>query len=535
MVSTRGIEVASAELTLDDVDFDGNDAGTAPGNGGGLHIGGTGTATVTGGTVSGNTAVEGGGFWNADQGGLFVTGTAFDTNTATGAAADQGGGGLYNEGGKVIVADATFTGNAATGASGSGGGIFNNQTGTMDITGSVVTGNTANRAGGGIEDNAGNQLTLFRVTLSGNTVGTAPGNGGGLHIGGTGTAVVDSSTVMDNVAGGEGGGLWNSAAGTLIVRATTVAGNSAPVTGGIHNDGAGGAITVERSTVSANTSTDGGGGLFSEGGTLDVINSTVSGNTGDIGGGVWTTGGTTTLNSVTVAANTATSAGGGVANGEEGSLALLNTILADNAAPTGPDCVGTLSSGDYNLVEDAANCTIEGTTDNTITGQDAQLGPLADNGGSTETHALLDGSPAIDAGSATLATDQRGFLREAGTPDIGAFELNATPVANEDGPGGENGDPSDAAMPGGFVLEQAYPNPFRDAATLRFGVAEAQHVEVTLYNVMGQRVRVLYSGTSAGGQVQDVRIDASGLASGLYFVRFAGESVQATQRISVTR
>ena len=136
---------AGTGLTLTDVTLDGNNAGTSPGNGGALHISGAGTVTVTGGAVSGNTAVEGGGLWKSGPGTLSVTGTTIDGNTASGAMADQGGGGVYNDGagGTLTLTDATISSNSATGASGSGGGLLNNIGATSVVTGVTFSRNAA--------------------------------------------------------------------------------------------------------------------------------------------------------------------------------------------------------------------------------------------------------------------------------------------------------------------------------------------------------------------------------------------------------
>jgi len=103
-----------------------------------------------------------------------------------------------------------------------------------------------------------------------------------------------------------------------------------------------------------------------------------------------------------------------------------HTIFADNTGASnddGPDAYGHIQSQDYNLIRNINGYTLTGSIAHNVTGQDPKLGPLADNGGDTFTHALLDGSPAIDAGSDTdcPATDQRGKPR-IGICDIGAYE-----------------------------------------------------------------------------------------------------------------
>jgi hypothetical protein len=108
----------------------------------------------------------------------------------------------------------------------------------------------------------------------------------------------------------------------------------------------------------------------------------------------------------------------------DGSYTLGNTIVANNMPN---DCFGTdITSNGYNLIEDAAGCTFAGDTTGNIIGLDPILGPLQDNGGPTQTHALLAGSPAIDAvlDNNCPSADQRGVSRPQGPYcDIGAFEL----------------------------------------------------------------------------------------------------------------
>lgn len=208
-----------ASIMLTNVTLDENSTGPAPGNGGGLRITGPGSATITGGTVNGNTAaIEGGGPWNG-TGAMTVTGTVIDGITATGALADQGGGGLFNLKGTLTVQNGTvISNNTATGAAGSGGGIMNDSTATLIVLNSTISGNSATRAGGGIEffAKAGQTATgtLTNVTITGNSTGAAPGNGGRVYITGPGVMGVTGCTLTGNTAAAEGGGLWNGS-GTL--------------------------------------------------------------------------------------------------------------------------------------------------------------------------------------------------------------------------------------------------------------------------------------------------------------------------------
>jgi len=392
----------TSTLSIDGVTLESNSTGSAPGNGGALHITGPGTATVANSTVTNNiAAAEGGGLWNSASGTLSVTGTQLVGNVANGSAADQGGGALYNDGGLLTIADTTMRNNRADGTSGSGGAMLNNG-GTVELSSSSMSGNTAMRAGGAIEDNAGKGMTITAATFSSNSTGANPGNGGALHISGAGTVTVTTSTVVSNTASAEGGGLWNSAVGVLIVDQST-----------LHQNMANGSAADQ-----------GGGALYNDGGTLQVSNSTVSANQAvSIGGGLHTNNGTVALTNVTFYENGADNGAGGIGNSGS-NLAMTNTIVAHMTA-SGADCSG-VTAGAFNLDSD-------GSCQAAISA-DPMLAPLQDNGGETATHALLVGSPAIDAGddAACVAApinsvDQRGITRPAGANcDLGAYEGSTT-------------------------------------------------------------------------------------------------------------
>src|SRR5207245_9530682 len=135
-----------------------------------------------------------------------------------------------------------------------------------------------------------------------------------------------------------------------------------------------------------------------------LTNSTVSGNTsGNQGGGIVNAGMLTLTNS-TVTANTSGPTGGAIYNFGGATANIKNTIVANNTVNSGagPDLGGTFNSQDYNLIGNTSGSRFTGATMHNITGLDPQLGPLASNGGPTMTHALLPGSPAIDAGSNAL-------------------------------------------------------------------------------------------------------------------------------------
>ncbi len=373
-----GIEDASFGSTvtnLTNVFLDTNSVASNPGNGGGMHVTGAGDVNITGGRVKGNTASsEGGGLWN-HKGTMTVDSVMIAFNTASGNTGSEGGGGIYNlTGGTLMVMKSVIHDNDADGTSGSGGGILNDSGATLDVAHSNIFGNTANRAGGGIED-AGGTVTVTMTTLDDNDAGSNPGNGGGLHTGG-GDVTFERSTASNNNAM-EGGGLWSS-----------------------------GTMDVKVSTVSNNTSVNDGGGIYNKANTTTVTSSTVSdNNAGGTGGGI----DITSVPSITVVLN--------------------NTIVANNSASGGGNDLNTSGgvyvSNGFNLIEDDdANVFTPMSSD--IEGQDPNLGALADNGGKTETHALMCPSPAVNAGDPSITMDdQRGLPVFGGQRDIGSFELQS--------------------------------------------------------------------------------------------------------------
>ncbi len=325
------VEAVAGSTTLADVTMTNNDAGTNPGNGGGLHITGAGMSTVTGGIVRRNTAVEGGGLWCATTCTMTVTGTAVQNNVATGGSlATKGGGGLFNLGTMTVV-DATIGNNAATstdGTLGSGGGILN-VGGTLTVTGGMLQNNQAARAGGGIESNVGT-VTLTNVAFLGNTTGPSPGNGGAMHVTGAATVTATGGVVRGNTATREGGGFWNDI-GTMTVTGTRFAEN----------------------TAAGPAADDGGGALFNNGGTMNLIDIVARENaatgTAGSGGGVFSLGGTLTMSGGVLRANRANRAGAGI-EVAAATAELTDVLVSGNTITTpAPGNGGGLHAGGGNV------------------------------------------------------------------------------------------------------------------------------------------------------------------------------------------
>lgn len=249
------------------------------------------------------------------------------------------------------------------------------------------------------------------------------------------TATISGLTIsggMTPVAFGiTGGGILNQ--GTLTVTHSTIAGNDASGNGGgIDNNGV--ALTVAHSTISGNTANSGAG--IRSGNTTTLLHTTVSGNrAASVGGGIYQQFGPLHISHSTISNNSATAGGGIVSETTQtgGATTLRNTIVAANGEKNCSSTGHLPVDAGYNL-EDGTSCGFSATTSHSST--DPLIGPLADNGGPTHTHALLAGSPAFDAGTctdhlgSTVTHDQRGVVRpQALACDIGAFELE---VAVED-------------------------------------------------------------------------------------------------------
>ena len=232
------IEVIAGTLDVEDSLFAGNATGSAPGNGGAIHVTADALTRVSGSSFLQNFAsAEGGALWNSATGTMVLSDLRIEGNEAAGAGADQGGGGVYNDGGTLTLSDSMLSGNMASGDAGSGGHLLT-VAGDVIVTGSTFEDGDANRAGGAIEIVEG-QLDVIGSTFTGNDTGDAPGNGGAIHATGAADMLVEDSVFEDNSASNEGGALWNSATGMLTVLSSTFLDNVAGSGGAIFSNGGG--------------------------------------------------------------------------------------------------------------------------------------------------------------------------------------------------------------------------------------------------------------------------------------------------------
>jgi len=269
----------------------------------------------------------------------------------------------------------------------------------------TITGNTAVQV---FVVNSGVTATISGLTA---TAGYAnAGNGGAISVMGGGTLTLTDSAVTNSHTTANGGGIFSD--GALTLSRVTVSDNRSDSGAGGVGAGGSGAVVIAASALIGNQAGNSGGGLSFYNNAPDgtVTNTTIGGNTsGTGGGGILYAGHSLALTNVTVTANTANggNSGGGVYIAATGTT-INDSIVSGNTAASSPDI-----NGSYNGA-------------NNLIGSNALLAPLALNApGTTQTYALLPGSPAIDAGNNTncTTTDQRGVSRPQGaTCDAGAYE-----------------------------------------------------------------------------------------------------------------
>ncbi len=386
------------------------------------------------------TVIDGGGTVTLDGGGaarIFYLDSDYNTPTprlvvqqlafvhgqapAGGDDTAQGGGAIYRDGGSLTVIDCSFDDNHAPspGQDIAGGAIYAFGGGDTIVSGSSFTNNSA--SDGGAIGSLNGDLTVINSQLVGNA---ATGTGGNPGNGGAGGAIYQDGrdeatslcgvTIADSTAGAIGGGFFR-----------------------VSNDHTG-SFSMDRTTVNNNrvTPTDSGnaGGLYLEGLSLQITNSTISRNQAFYNGGIWINTCQVQMTNTTIAENVATGSNGGglwlghdptgtilnctIANNHStadgqvagaifgGGLTLVNTLIAGNTAMYTPGCDAQRTGGSGNLQwPDGALC-----TDAPLVA-DPLLGDLGDHGGDTETMVPAEGSPAIGLGTGCPSTDQRGNPR----------------------------------------------------------------------------------------------------------------------------
>ncbi len=401
--------------------------------------------------------------------------------------ADPNGGAIFAQVAANLTLNAMVLRNNVITAVARGGAMFMNGVGHTVINDSLITENSAYGEGGFYIDNIQeNRFTMRNTTVSNNRATSADVGGFSLV---RGTNLIENCRVTGNVATRSFGGIVVFQAVRLDVSDTLISENDGMQDNGgglstdgsaivnlrrlnvSNNHGAGivirnpsGVVTIMDSTISNNVlrdylgfSGEAGGGISTSGESdapIRIINTTISGNSApDAGGGIYNfTRGLELINS-TVVNNSVTNAGvgkggGGIFDGElqrSGGnsfgfrFKIQNSIIAGNSAARGPDLYSGFDSAGSNIIGNTADTNSSTAATGDQFNVNPQVGPLADNGGSTFTHALLAGSPAINAGNNALAVDATGAALTSdqragayqrivnGTVDIGAFEVQPPP------------------------------------------------------------------------------------------------------------
>lgn len=367
-------------------------------------------------TFTDNHSAAGGAIYVSTDATLIANNSTFSFNGSI-----SGGAIVFMSTPGSAINDSSFTGNLSTYS----GGAIVFSTGTLDIEGSSFVANTAGESAGALQ-NWGGIISITNSEFEENSAGSGY-YGGAIDNGYDGAVMTIANSKIFNNTATYGGGLYNS--GILKVSGSSIYGNTATTGsgGGLYGGGGPGisSLVIENSTISGNSAATYGGGFHHDSNdTASLSNVTITNNDADTGGRIYAS--------------------------YLGTLTLRNTLLATNTAITaGNDCdtnatsyaASPYASDDYNLVGDVNHCYYAAAAhdqygDSSGGGVLApSLDVLADNGGATPTHALLTGSPSIDAGNPAgcandagnvFAYDQRGnaYSRTNGAAcDVGAFEF----------------------------------------------------------------------------------------------------------------
>lgn len=536
----RILRVSAGTLTLNDVTLRNGDVF---GYGGAVYFASA-TLVVNDSVFTNNSSHAGGGALAgpANEGdpksSLTVTNSLFTNNRTRNAE-----GGAITINGSGSITESSFESNTAPAHN--GGAIFHTA-GVLTITNSTFHLNSAMAAGAVFSgaDSLGvpGHPHITSSTFTNNSAALEAGAlwvSNGTRAGATQTGSITASRFFNNAAGthvafdGAGGAIVTH--NTMLITGTTIAFNTADGAGAIAIRQNGQArVTITNSTISGNAARGSAGALFVDFGTFDLNNVTITNNIADSdgdgsgdGGGV-VTGTALGVNDV-VMQNTI------LAGNHDGSE--LTVTKSDNPDPatvgstltytigltklaSSPDCFGEIVSEGFNLIGNSDGCAITHVMGGSIIGTgaapvDPRLGPLQNNGGPTETHALETGSPAIDAGNnvtpgstadACLATDQRGVARPVGARcDIGAFEGSV--AASPTGP--STGFTITDNLPAGLTLvsvsSTAGTCTGTTSITCRFG---------PLANGATPTITIQVTPTTAGTFLNEVTARATGVVTG---------------------
>ena len=421
-----------------------------------------------------NVTIQGGRARNTgentyDGGGAIFVGFGSDieitNSTIDGNFSEYSGGAIHTSNVvSLAITNSTISNNSTdiVNYGGGGGAIYLAGSSDLSITNSTISDNTAGNAGG-IYVATGSTVSIINSTIANNTADNEAsdflGQGGGMRLTNTDLTISNSIVSGNTASGNVGGGLSINFRSSANITNSTITNNTGRDGGGLALNGA--EVTLNSTTISNNSAQEDGGGVsaFASGSTtftsnISFINSTVSGNTASENGGaifINPTNGfnlTASIINSTISGNTASQSGGGLSAGES-TISLVNSLFSGNSANNSgseisllggsPSLSGVNLFGDSSISNGQAFSSFTpGPNDITATSDGSQptalaniLSPLSNNGGNTQTHALVDDSPAVDAANNSICAaspinnrDQRGEIRPGGaTCDIGSFEI----------------------------------------------------------------------------------------------------------------
>lgn len=399
----------------------------AEGGGGGIYTKSLSVLTVKNSYFENNRAVKQGGAISNLLSDMTLLDNTFINNKTTGTGGGGAGGAVYSDGargdnGALIVRNSFFEDNSCDGGGGGAMFLYPYRNQAVQVTGCTFRTNSAEQAGGFWHSAGGSQgiadpeypltagpenttLLLNNCIFDGNTCNT---EGGGLWLSLGIINEIHSCTFRNNTAG-QGGGLFLFTNRPLTIRNCTFNNNTADIAGGLTAGPITAKLTIQNCTFAANLANQFGGALYvpQNGTPVDIINCTFAdnqvNNPGDGQSGAIHSENSDGNNTVMIKNN------------------IFYNQTVTNPWNTWKNCNSVLNDGGNNLFfpeNEAGRCV--STPDNSLFVHPLLI-PLADNGGPTQTMALLPGSPAINAGSGCDVIDQRGFIR-AGNCDIGAYE-----------------------------------------------------------------------------------------------------------------
>ena len=407
---------------------------------------------------------KGGAIYLADPG-LTAPSISFGNVTITNNHANYGGGIYARDAQSLSISNSTISSNYAIGAL---GGVYARNIGSLSLDATTVSGNTARRGNaGGIGIFAANAAPTFQIsncTISGNLAliggGVIYPRGGGIWIKGA-SGTISGATISNNTAH-DGGGVYvsritspSTIESVLTVRRSTISNNTASFYGGGIDVRSAKTLDVAYSVFAGNDATDAGSGhgggaiaMHLLSGKSYVRNSTLYGNYAYTNGGgigffnaVGTGANNTTIASATIVGNSTQFSGGNGIYAKAGTPVLNSTIVANNVNVANnagsQDLLGSFKVNFSDVKKKGTATFVAGSGNNLADGTDPSLGPLAANGGPTQSLLPNAGSPVLDTADTAILSgvDQRGLPRVVSNhADVGAVERqNPEDVIFQDG------------------------------------------------------------------------------------------------------